>query len=99
MKKINKKILIILFISSFIICTLLTKFPYSILQKINAEKIILNDMILSRQFSKENIVFVEYKGYNTFLINTDEKLFIVVRESTSFMNYKWNVFEYKYDLQ
>lgn len=98
-KKVSKKTLIILLISCSFIFVLLSKCPYRILQKINAEKIILNDMILSSQFSNKNIVSVEYKGDNTFLINADEDLFIVVRENTSFMNYKWSVFEYKYDLQ
>jgi hypothetical protein len=97
-EKVNKKTLIILLIVCLLIFVLLPISPYSILQRINAKNIILKDSILSSQFNKKDIVAVEYKGDNTFLINTDEKQFVVIRENTSFMNYKWKVFEYKFDL-
>jgi len=68
--------------------------PYN---HLNAENI-LEEPLLSKEFKDTTVKDVIYKGDDTYMIKTEEKDFVVMRNYFSVMNYKWVIFEYKKEL-
>lgn len=81
----------------FLIIAIFMELP-DIMRNINAEKLIMKDSILKSELSKYNIISINYKGNDSYEVTTDKEAILFVREYTSFMNYKWRIYEYKHDM-
>jgi hypothetical protein len=72
--------------------------PYKITDRIFAKNI-LKDPKLSSELKDYDITSIDYKGENTYYINTKTDDFIVIQDYFSIMNYKWKVFKFKSELE
>lgn len=58
----------------------------------------MKDSILKGELSKYNIISIDYNGNDSYEVTTDKEAISFVREYASFMNYKWRIYEYKYNM-
>ncbi|MTH55379.1 hypothetical protein GKZ89_18465 [Bacillus mangrovi] len=96
MKITPMKIIVAFFV--ILIMGILLFGPYKITSSIFADNII-TDPNLSKEFKDYNITSIDYKGENTYFIKTKTGDFVVIRDYISTMNYKWQVYKFKDELE
>lgn len=91
-----KKIVLIVSVL-FLFLILLTLGPYNPFFEFNEEQGLKEFVTSDHQFRGEDIVELDYRGSDTYYLQTKEddqvKHYIVMRYATSMMNGHWKVFE------
>ena len=91
-----KKIILIVSVL-FLFLILLTLGPYNVFLEFNEEQGLRDFIKNDYQFKGEEIVEIDYKGSDTYYLQTKEgdqlNDYIVMRYATSMMNGHWKVFE------
>ncbi|WP_273851957.1 hypothetical protein [Guptibacillus spartinae] len=91
-----KKIVLIVTVL-FLLLILMTLGPYNPFLEFSEEKSLREFITDDHQFKGEEIVEIDYRGSDTYYLQTKEddqvKHYIVMRYATSMMNGHWKVFE------
>ncbi|WP_082235544.1 hypothetical protein [Halobacillus massiliensis] len=80
-------------ISVIIIAAVAIFGPYSLIQEFNEKKAVEEFLDEDDSFKGQKVIDIDYRGSDTYFIQTEEKSYILMRNYTSMMNGHWKVFE------